>query len=376
VFTLCRDCDGKVFEDLFSRLVGSEGRFRAGASEEDLTSWGSELNRGETADEGNTLRHGLVRDQLSEVMTLAGDVGVGGTVSGRTITWQPNAVSGEWETSFQVLPMREGWWATNDVASFVYVDAFGAAAYAIFPVPYVQVDRSLANSTATATVSPTATPTPRTTLVSSIYLPVILAEHCTPDTSLADTLLVLDASNSMLEEIRPGYTKRDAAIAAASRFIDLLKPGDQAGVVSFNDTAVLEQGLTGDKLALRTALRRIDIDQFTRLDLGIAKARDELASSRHNLDNRTVLILLTDGKANPEPVETAIQEAELAKKARITLFVIGLGRPQDLDDGGLRQIASRAEFYYQTPDASTLATIYEEIAGVIPCPPEQFWGRR
>ncbi len=32
--------------------------------------------------------------------------------------------------------------------------------------------------------------------------------------------------------------------------------------------------------------------------------------------------------------------------------------------------------YYQTPDAAALETIYREIAGVIPWPPEAFWGRR
>ncbi len=235
--------------------------------------------------------------------------------------------------------------------------------------------------TANGLIGPTATSTPTSSPTAPppalpLYLPLLLRERCAPETSQADTLLVIDASTSMLEEVRSGYTKREAASDAAGRFIDLLKSGDQAGVVSFNDTAGLEQGLTDDKLALHAALRQIGNDQFTRLDLGIVRARDELASGRHDPDNRSVLILLTDGKANPEPVETAIQEAELAKDARITLFVIGLGRPDDLDDNALRQIASRPEYYYRTTDATTLMAIYEEIAGVIPCAPDQFWGRR
>ena len=180
----------------------------------------------------------------------------------------------------------------------------------------------------------------------------------------------------MLDEVRPGYTKRDAAVEAAGRFIDSLRSGDQAGVVSFNDMAVLDQGLTGDKVALHAALPRIVNRQFTRLDLGIQRAREELAGARHNPGNRTVIILLTDGKANPEPVETAVEEGRLAKASGVTLFVIGLGRPEHLDDQALRQIASRPEYYFQTPDAGALAAIYEEIARVIPCPPDEFWGRR
>jgi Mg-chelatase subunit ChlD len=106
------------------------------------------------------------------------------------------------------------------------------------------------------------------------------------------------------------------------------------------------------------------------------KARDELLSPRHDTDNRSVIVLLTDGRANPEPVETALLEAGLAKSVGITLFVIGLGIPEDLDDAALREMASSPNYYYQTTDAATLSGIYEEIAGVIPCPADQFWGRR
>jgi Ca-activated chloride channel family protein len=209
-----------------------------------------------------------------------------------------------------------------------------------------------------------------------IYLPLLLKEHCTPDTSYADTILVVDASTSMLDEVRPGYSKRAAAVEAAGRFVELLKDGDQAGVVWFNESAALVQELTADKAALRSALERITNHQFTRIDLGIKVASEELASRRHVAANRPVIILLTDGKANLEPIETAISEARLAKDAGATIFVIGLGRPEDLDDDALRLIASRPDSYYQTPRAEDLAAIYEEIAGVIPCPPEQFWGGR
>jgi Mg-chelatase subunit ChlD len=194
-------------------------------------------------------------------------------------------------------------------------------------------------------------------------------------------MLVLDASTSMLEEVRLGHTKQDAAAEAAGRFIDLIvaRPlgrGHQAGVVWFNDTAVLEQGLTDDTAALHAALERIVNRPFSRLDLGVREAHEELMSARRNPNNRPVIIVLTDGQANPEPVETAIEEAERAKGAGAMVFVVGLGNREALDDAELRQIASRPEYYYQTPDAGTLTNIYEEIAGVIPCPLEQFWGRR
>ena len=226
-------------------------------------------------------------------------------------------------------------------------------------------------------VVPTATPTVASTPdLRPLFLPLTLNERCVPEIGHADTVLVMDASTSMLEEARPGYTKREAAIDASARFIDLLRPGDQAAVVSFNDSATLEQELTGDKVALIGALAGIANRQFTRLDLGIKAAREELGSARHDPDNRPVLILLTDGKSNPEPVETALAEAALAKDAGITLFVVGLGQVEVLDDAALGQCASRPEYYFRTADASTLTKIYEDIAGMIPCPPERYWGRR
>jgi Mg-chelatase subunit ChlD len=203
-----------------------------------------------------------------------------------------------------------------------------------------------------------------------------LGEHCDPEATHADTVLVLDASSSMLDPVRPPYTKRDGAIAAAARFVELLKPGDQAAIVWFHNTSAVEQTLTEDKAALQDALQRIANDEFTRIDLGINRARAELWSSRRRTANQPVIVLLTDGKANPEPVETAIEEARLAKHEGATVFAIGLGSEDALDHAALQEIASRPSYYFRTADASALMAIYEAIAGVIPCPPERFWGGR
>jgi Mg-chelatase subunit ChlD len=167
-------------------------------------------------------------------------------------------------------------------------------------------------------------------------------------------------------------------MSAALAFLDQLHfdAGDQAAVVTFNSDAWLLAVLTPDRTALDAAIADMKTGQFTRIDLGIVSAREELLGPRRHGDNTPVMIVLTDGRANPEPVETAIEQAEMAKRAGITLFVIGLGVPEALDDEALRLIASRPGYYYRTSDADNLAAIYEEIAEVIPCPPELFWGRR
>jgi Mg-chelatase subunit ChlD len=171
----------------------------------------------------------------------------------------------------------------------------------------------------------------------------------------------------MLDEVRVGYSKRDAAFDAARRFIDLLGPGDQAAVVWFNETAAVAQELTSDAALLKSGLERIPSGEYTRIDLGLRAARIELATDRHRRGNVAAAVLLTDGRSNPVPVGEAILEAGLAKSAGVTLFVVGLAPSDELDDEALRAMASRTDYYYQTPNADELEMIYETIAAILPC---------
>lgn len=221
-----------------------------------------------------------------------------------------------------------------------------------------------------ATPEPSPTPSP-----SPLHLPLVLGERCTPGTQRVDALLVIDASTSMLEPSAAGRSKLAAAAAAAGGFLDQLRldDGDQAGVVWFNETARLAQGLTDDRPSLDAALAGLAAARYTRLDLGIAAARAELAGPRRRPGNLAVMVVLTDGRANPVPVDMAETEAGAAKAAGVLLFTIGLGA--DLEEDALRRMASRPEYFYKAPDAEDLAAIYRHIAVTLPCPGGAFWGR-
>jgi secreted protein with Ig-like and vWFA domain len=86
------------------------------------------------------------------------------------------------------------------------------------------------------------------------------------------------------------------------------------------------------------------------------------------------MVVLTDGHANPDPVDLAVAQAQAAKQAGITVFTIGLGGDVELD--ALERMASRSEYSYRAPTADALAAIYRAIAVSIPCPSGGFWGRR
>jgi Mg-chelatase subunit ChlD len=180
----------------------------------------------------------------------------------------------------------------------------------------------------------------------------------------------------MLELSATGRSKLAVATDAARVFLDQLHfaDGDQAAVVSFNADATLLATLTTDRATLDAALAGISTAQFTRIDRGIAVAAGELAGARHRTANTPVMIVLTDGRANPVPVSVAEAEARAAKDTGVVLFTIGLGN--DLDTEALRGMASRPEYFYVAPDAEALVGIYRSIAVAIPCPSGTFWGRR
>jgi len=228
--------------------------------------------------------------------------------------------------------------------------------------------------TRSATPTPTAAPRP-------LFLPLALRERCVPDQRRLDVVLVIDASSSMRSPTSRGRSKLDAAKGAARAFLANLRfeAGDQAALVAFSADAVLVQPLTADPAALDGALDRIDFGQQTCLVCGVDAAAAEIAGPRRAATNAAALVLLTDGRSNPQPAADAVARAAEAKAAGVTVFTIGLG--DDLDVDALVAMASREPgtgrpYYYHAPEAEELAGIYGRIAVDIPCPPGAFWGRR
>ncbi len=312
------------------------------------------------------------------------------------LTWRTATLSESGLTwSLRVRPLRSGMVPTNRQAIAEYFDADGVRRSFVFPIPTVEVLPPTATptntatptatptatatatatatptATATATATPTATPTPR-----PAYLPVSLREHCEPVARRVDVVLVLDTSTSMRERTSAGRTKLEAAQAAALRLLDGLRLayGDQVGLVTFNSSARLVQPLTSDRGAIEQALRAVELAQFTRLDLGVRYGREELSSARHRAASKPVMIVLTDGRANPVPVDVAVAEADQAEALGQLIFTVGVG--SDLDYQALAVMASQPGYFYVTADGEGLLGIFAEIAEMIPCPPSAFWGRR
>jgi Mg-chelatase subunit ChlD len=200
-----------------------------------------------------------------------------------------------------------------------------------------------------------------------IYLPLTVAERCDPARQRIDVILVIDASTSMRTPTRAGRPKIDAALDAAARFLERLGlPEDQAGLVAFNAQATVLSRLSGDRAALLRALGTLRTQEFTRIHLGMDLARDLVLAGEHKGENLPAIVLLTDGRSNPDPSQMALDAAAAAKAAGIRVFTVGLG--QDVEPDVLRAMASRPEDYYPAGDGEDLAEIYRSIAVSLPCP--------
>jgi Mg-chelatase subunit ChlD len=226
-------------------------------------------------------------------------------------------------------------------------------------------------------------------------LPIQLREMCVPKRTYSDVALVIDMSTTMRELTADGRPKVAVVIEAAKIFMDGMSLGrdvaggsDQVAIVGFNRSAWIEQRLTGDSAALRSAVDRLPagMQEFTRLDLAFEGGAEALRDVRHSV-NTPVLVLLTDGLPNRVPYaedgtmeSTVLRQASAAKAAGITVYTIGVGRaggprPQ-INPALLRAAASRPDMYYGAPDASQLAAIYAELTRVIPCGGARYWPAR
>ncbi len=232
--------------------------------------------------------------------------------------------------------------------------------------------RPTGTPTPNPTPSPSPSPSPSQTATpepTPIFLPILLLQ---PDCARipVSVALVLDASTSMREATRAGRPKAEAAVEAARSFLDALRlPEDRASIVAFNAEASLLAPLTGDRGALDEALARFELAQFTRIDLGIEAARRELVEAAGEGETQA-MVVLTDGRNNPEPVSSAVDAAARAKADSIRVFTIGLG--SEIEEAALREMASGPADYRAAADGEDLAGIYQALAGAVRLCPGQW----
>jgi Ca-activated chloride channel family protein len=175
----------------------------------------------------------------------------------------------------------------------------------------------------------------------------------------SDVVLAIDNSDSMRGE------KLSQAVSAAASFVRLLDPRrDQAGVVAYDGRPHTVVSLTSDWNALDQGLATIVSGNGTRLDHGVEAAAAELLGPAHRTENRSVIVLLSDGRQTQDP-GAAISAAVIARSAGVQIFAVGLGADADMDL--LAAVAGTESRTFFASGPETLTAIYQRIGGAVSC---------
>ena len=151
-------------------------------------------------------------------------------------------------------------------------------------------------------------------------IPQPVAVFATSDSPL-DVLLLMDTSGSM-------GARLPAARRAASDLVASLRGDDRAGLILFDEGAVIAHTLSHDHESVREAIRAASPAGATALYEAVYLGLHTLSRARRGDDGvrRQALVVLTDGADNASriPFEQAL---ESARSGDVTIFTIMPGLP-------------------------------------------------
>lgn len=174
-----------------------------------------------------------------------------------------------------------------------------------------------------------------------------------PVTDPLSVVIAVDISGSM------AGAPIEAAKRAAESFVGLLKPGDKAALVTFDQDIYVKVGLTDNKETLTTAIRAINYQGDTALYQAIVDSAGILDAAPAG---RRIVVILTDGK-NDKANSPATDADAIAAAGKAGSVVITVGLGGNANRSVLKKIADetggRAFF---APGPSDLEGIYRLIS--------------
>jgi VWFA-related protein len=183
--------------------------------------------------------------------------------------------------------------------------------------------------------------------------PVAITDFRGGDQVALATVLVIDRSGSMDKE-----NKLAGAQQAAVTFVDLMRRQDQTALVSFSETAWVDQPFTADQAALKRAIKALSPDSSTAWYDAVYEAAGQFQS----VSGRRAIILLSDGLDNQsrQSLAAAIQAAHTTG---LPVYAIGLGARGSYDEVSLKRVAQQTDGqFYHAPTAAELKALYESLA--------------
>jgi len=226
-------------------------------------------------------------------------------------------------------------------------------------------------------------------LVSAAARPQFVGAPLQLPVSGRDLMLAVDISGSMQTQdmvVGNRAVSRLTAVKAIAGDFIARRTGDRLGLILFGDQAYLQTPLTFDRKTVHTQLDEAAIGLAGKrtaigdaIGLAIKRLRDQPQENR-------VLILLTDG-ANTAGEVAPLKAAQLAERAGVRIYTIGVGADQlvvqglfgpqrvtnsDLDEHSLKAIARTTHGrYFRARDVKDLEKIYQLLDKIEPVSKEQ-----
>jgi Ca-activated chloride channel family protein len=172
--------------------------------------------------------------------------------------------------------------------------------------------------------------------------------------------MLLDSSASM-------EPKLGTLQAAASSFVDRLKPADTAQIIEFNGAVNIRQVFTSDHLALQRAIQMLRAGGSTALHNAIYVALKELKKVRTTAADenprRQALVVFSDGQDTSSLI--AFEDVlDLAKRSETAIYTIGLRDAQDQARGFSQSEFVLRQLALETGGKSFFPGSIDDLAGV------------
>ncbi len=180
------------------------------------------------------------------------------------------------------------------------------------------------------------------------------------------TVLVLDRSGSMAGKAndKDDVTKIDALKLAATRFVEvMLKRRDaRTTLLPFSSTIDVPEPFTNEKDLLKRRINALRPGGGTLLyDATFAGVETLVAG---DVGGKRALVVLTDGKDDaPFSRRSDDEVIERAKEVRIPLYMLGLGRHDEINEPVMKKMAAETEGkYYHAGSQQELLEVFETLS--------------
>jgi len=171
------------------------------------------------------------------------------------------------------------------------------------------------------------------------------------------TMLVIDISGSMDKN-----NKLTAAKDAAKAYVNQMRAGDQAGLMTFDTKTYYVQPVTTDTAALTSAIDELKTGGDTAMFDALVEAEKNLSS----IPGRKAIIVLADGLDNHSQ-NTVDSVIEQIGPSGLTISTVGFGdastaSQSGLDEGALKSLAERSGGLYSfAADSQSLSALYQQL---------------